>query len=199
MSKHKSSPSSEPGWGRKASKGLEPKQYTSNFPHADNAAMQISMTAIGVVHSNYRERFAVPRQPSLDTAENASIELNTGYNFEQALTDLDGFSHIWVIYWMHLNRGWNPMVRPPRGPKLKRGLFATRAPHRPNSIGLSAVRLTGIEGRTLHIKGHDMLDGTPVLDIKPYLPYADSFPAANSGWVEETGVSKLKDSIHTGS
>jgi len=169
--------------GRKA-----PKSYTADVCHADSAALQINMQAIGVVHSSYRERFAAPRQPVLDDAQAAEIHLNADLNFHQALQDLDGFSHIWVIYWMHLNQGWNPTVTPPRGPKIRRGLFATRAPHRPNSIGLSAVRLKKIEGRTLHIEGHDMLDGTPVLDIKPYIPYADAIPNASSGWLEDAGL-----------
>jgi len=160
----------------------EAKFYTSNFLPADSANMQITMKPIGVVYSGYKERFATPRQPSLDAPQAATIELNKGFNFEQAVADLDGFSHIWVLYWMHMNQGWNPTVVPPRGPKQRRGLFATRAPHRPNSIGLSAVRLISVKGRTLHIEGHDMLDGTPVLDIKPYLPYADAIPDANPGW-----------------
>ncbi len=186
-------------WGRKPSKNSPEKHYTTAHAHHENAMMNISMTAIGVVHSSYQERFAVPRQPSLDQAKQASIVLNSGMNIEQALQDLEGFSHIWVIYWMHLNQGWNPMVTPPRGPKVKRGVLATRAPHRPNSIGLSAVRLQRIEGRIIHISGHDMLDGTPVLDIKPYLPYADAYPQASTGWVEESGIDQVDISIHTGS
>jgi len=162
-----------------------PKSYTDDISHSDSASLHINMQAIGVVHSNYRERFATPRQPVLGKPQTAQIRLNAGMNFDQALQDLDGFSHIWVIYWMHLNRGWNPTVIPPRGPKIRRGTLATRAPHRPNSIGLSAVCLKSIEGRTLHIEGHDMLDGTPVLDIKPYLPYADAIADATSGWLAE--------------
>jgi len=158
-----------------------PKNYTSDF-RLDDSALEIKMQSIGVVHSTYRERFAAPRQPTLDEPQSATIELNPGLNFEQALDDLDGFSHIWVIYWMHLNQGWNPTVMPPRGPKIRRGLFSTRAPHRPNSIGLSAVRLLKVDKRTLYIEGHDMLDGTPVLDIKPYIPYADALPDADAGW-----------------
>lgn len=169
--------------GRKAA-----KSYTDDVCHADSATLQINMQAIGVVHSGYRERFAAPRQPVLDKAQPAEIRLNAGLNLHQALQDLDGFSHIWVIYWMHLNKGWNPTVTPPRGPKIRRGLFATRAPHRPNSIGLSAVRLIRTEGRILYIEGHDMLDGTPVLDIKPYLPYADAIGDATSGWLDEAGL-----------
>ncbi|HXH72265.1 MAG TPA: tRNA (N6-threonylcarbamoyladenosine(37)-N6)-methyltransferase TrmO [Mariprofundaceae bacterium] len=164
------------------------KSYTDQFDHSDSASMRIEMQAIGVVHSPFRERFAAPRQPVLGEAAPASIVLNAGMNFEQALGDLDGFSHLWVLYWMHLNQGWNPTVLPPRGPRIRRGLFSTRAPHRPNSIGLSAVRLNRISGRTLYIETHDMLDGTPVLDIKPYLPFADAFPDAKPGWLDEAGI-----------
>ncbi|RMG91473.1 MAG: tRNA (N6-threonylcarbamoyladenosine(37)-N6)-methyltransferase TrmO [Zetaproteobacteria bacterium] len=146
------------------------------------AKMRIDMTPIGIVRSPFQERFAAPRQPSLGGQTAARILLRKDLNLHQALTDLDGFSHIWILYWMHLNQGWNPTVMPPRGPKIRRGVLATRAPHRPNSIGLSAVRLTKISGLTLHIEGCDMLDGTPVLDIKPYLPYADAIPDADPGW-----------------
>jgi len=164
------------------------KSYTGDSSHADNADIQIEMQAIGVVHSSYRERFATPRQATLDSPQPAQIHLNGGLNFDQAVHDLDSFSHIWVVYWMHLNQGWNPTVIPPRGPKVRRGLFSTRAPHRPNSIGLSVVRLEKVVGRVLHINGHDMLDGTPVLDIKPYIPYADAIADANSGWLDDSGL-----------
>ena len=199
MSTEKPASPSQQRCGRKTGTGTPAKNYTDEFSHSQHLNLETNMQPNAVVHSSYRERFAVPRQPSLDDAQQATIELKTGMNLDQALKDLDGFSHIWVIYWMHLNQGWNPTVTPPRGPKVKRGLFATRAPHRPNSIGLSAVRLTKIEGRILHIKGHDMLDGTPVLDIKPYLPYADAFSDANCGWVDETGVAEMQESINTGS
>ena len=165
-----------------------PKSYTDNFSHADSCSLHMEMQAIGAVHSTYKERFSAPRQPSLGETTEATIELNNGMNFDQALADLEGFSHIWVIYWMHLNQGWNPTVIPPRGPKIRRGLFSTRAPHRPNSIGLSAVRLKRIEGRTLYIEGHDMLDATPVLDIKPYIPFTDAHPDATSGWLAEADL-----------
>lgn len=165
-----------------------PKHYAR--AQADYQCMDpISMRPIGVVESPYLERFAAPRQPALAQPLPARIHLHSDHNFEKALTDLTGFSHIWVIYWMHLNQGWNPIVTPPRGPKVRRGLFATRAPHRPNPIGLSAVRLVRIEGLILHIEGLDMLDGTPVLDIKPYLPFADAVGEATSGWLEEAGLS----------
>lgn len=91
---------------------------------------------------------------------------------------------MWIVSWLHLNKHWNPTVVPPRGPRVRRGVLATRAPHRPNQIGLSALRLVGVEGHRLHVEGLDLLDGTPVLDIKPYIPYADAFPDARSGWLD---------------
>ncbi|MDQ6983705.1 MAG: tRNA (N6-threonylcarbamoyladenosine(37)-N6)-methyltransferase TrmO, partial [Ghiorsea sp.] len=116
--------------------------------------------------------------------KSAKIVLDAGHNYEQALQDLQTFSHIWIVYWMHLNQGWNPLVKPPRDKEHKHGVFSTRAPHRPNSIGLSLVSLTSIVGRVLHIGNHDMLDGTPVLDIKPYIKEADMQENANNGWID---------------
>jgi len=161
-----------------------PKSYTQNFTPSDSAGFSIQMNPIGIVHSPFKERFAAPRQADLNSPQKGRIELYAGFNFEQALSDLNSFSHIWVLYWMHLNQGWNPTVMPPRGSDVRRGLFSTRAPHRPNSIGLSAVKLIEIKKRSLYIEGLDMLDGTPVLDIKPYLPYADSVATASHGWLD---------------
>lgn len=166
------------------------KSYTDDFI-TDPQSIEITMKPIGIVRSSYKERFDTPRQPALSDDVTASIELAKGINLEQAVKDLEGFSHIWVIYWMHLNQGWNPTVIPPRGPKTKRGVLATRAPHRPNSIGLSVVRLLKVEGRMLTIAGHDMLDGTPVLDIKPYVPYADTIENASHGWLKEAGLAPV--------
>ncbi|MDQ6967709.1 MAG: tRNA (N6-threonylcarbamoyladenosine(37)-N6)-methyltransferase TrmO [Mariprofundaceae bacterium] len=162
----------------------EPKNYTDAFQYEGSAPLSIEMQPIGLIHSPFKERFTAPRQPNSSTPAKGRIELNGGLNFEQALSDLDSFTHIWVIYWMHLNQGWNPTVMPPRGSDVRRGLFSTRAPHRPNRIGLSVVALNGIKKRTLFIEGLDMLDGTPVLDIKPYLPYADSIEGASHGWLD---------------
>jgi len=159
-----------------------PKAYTQDLKPEDDVC--ISIKPIGVVHSPFKERFAAPRQVDLKHGAEGRIELHQGFNFEQALSDLDTFSHIWVVYWMHMNQGWNPTVMPPRGSDVRRGVFATRAPHRPNSMGLTAVKLNRIHKRTLYIEGLDMLDGTPVLDIKPYLPYADAIDDANHGWLD---------------
>ncbi|MDX8387831.1 MAG: tRNA (N6-threonylcarbamoyladenosine(37)-N6)-methyltransferase TrmO [Ghiorsea sp.] len=162
------------------------KDYAAHTDKSDVAAQSIQLSPIGVVHSPYTERFATPRQPAYAVEEMpARIELNKGFNYEQALQDLDSFSHIWVVYWMHLNQGWNPLVKPPRDRENKHGVFSTRAPHRPNSIGLSVVPLQSIKGRTLYINDHDMLDGTPVLDIKPYIKEADLMAHANNGWLDK--------------
>lgn len=148
----------------------------------------LTLTPIGVIHTPYTDRYAAPRQPdATEQPAEARIELYAGHNFEQALADLAGFEKIWVLYWFHRNTTWKPRVLPPRSGRTKRGLFATRSPHRPNPVGLSAVTLLGIEGRTLYLRNPDMLDGTPVLDIKPYIPYADAFPDARAGWTDEVG------------
>ncbi len=145
---------------------------------------------IGVVRSPYAERYGTPRQaPVVDgTASTepvaAQIVLDKQLVPREALRDLEGFSHIWVIAWFDRNEGWRPTVRPTRGPKVRRGVFATRSPHRPNALALSALVLERVEDFTLHVRGIDLLDGTPVLDIKPYVAYADSVPDAVSGWVD---------------
>ena len=102
---------------------------------------------------------------------------------KKALRDLEGFDRIWLVTYLHLNPKWGPLVRPPRGGR-RRGVLATRSPHHPNPIGLSAVSLDRIEGTTLYVRGLDLIDGTPVLDIKPYVPYCDAFPDSAAGWVD---------------
>jgi tRNA-Thr(GGU) m(6)t(6)A37 methyltransferase TsaA len=104
-------------------------------------------------------------------------------NYEQALRDLDGFERIWLLFVFHHNSKWRPTTQPPGCPH-RVGLFASRSPYRPNPIGLSCVRLVGIDGLRVTIAQHDLLDRTPILDIKPYLPYADAFPGARAGWTE---------------
>mmetsp|Transcript_38246 Transcript_38246/g.61964 ORF Transcript_38246/g.61964 Transcript_38246/m.61964 type:complete len:300 (+) Transcript_38246:1716-2615(+) len=113
------------------------------------------------------------------------IHLVEGLNLEQALSGLEQFDYIWIVSYMHLNKGWKPMVTPTRGPRKKRGVFSTRSPHRPNQIALTAAKLVSVRGRVLTVHGIDLLDRTPVLDIKPYVPYCDSFPGAKAGWLDE--------------
>ncbi|MBC8133789.1 MAG: tRNA (N6-threonylcarbamoyladenosine(37)-N6)-methyltransferase TrmO [Deltaproteobacteria bacterium] len=140
---------------------------------------------IGWVCSPYSRRFGTPQQAAaFDSDAEAMLQLDPTRIPENALTDLLGIERIWVLSWLHRGGGWSPQVMPPRGDRTKRGLFATRAPDRPNPIGLSALKLIRIEGRCLHVRGIDLLDGTPILDVKPYVPYADAFPEAKAGWID---------------
>lgn len=145
----------------------------------------VVLEPIGVVTTPYHAKYDAPRQPRIDERiDDAVVVLQSGRNFEQALRDLQGFSHIWLITWFHRVDGWKPMVLPPRS-RTKRGVFATRSPHRPNPIGISVVEIIAISGLRIQVRGTDLLDGTPVLDIKPYLPYADGVDHAVAGWTAE--------------
>ncbi len=144
---------------------------------------------IGILRSPYSRRIDAPHQSTVvegtETGESATATLKLAEWLDgKVIQDLSGFDRLWLIFAFHLSEGWKNSVKPPRGGP-KRGVLATRSPHRPNSIGLSAVELIKIEGRTLHLRGIDLLDGTPVLDIKPYVPYADAFPDAKAGWIDE--------------
>ena len=145
------------------------------------------MKPIGTFFGDAVYKYDAPRQGRLFAGHPGRIVLNPGQNFEMALRDLDGFERIWVIFLFHENEGWRPTTRPPVPPKGKDrvGTFASRSPYRPNPIGLSCVRLLKIDGLTLYVDEADLLNGTPVLDIKPYIPMADAFPEAHAGWVEE--------------
>ncbi|MDD4098120.1 MAG: tRNA (N6-threonylcarbamoyladenosine(37)-N6)-methyltransferase TrmO [Lentisphaeria bacterium] len=143
---------------------------------------QLTLSPIGFYHGPERYPYDVPRQGVLAPEKAGVIELLDTPSMRLALTELGGFSHLWVIFWFHRNTTWRPLVCPPRHREQKVGVFASRSPYRPNPLGLSCVRLTAIDGHCLHIAGHDLLDGTPVLDLKPYLPYADARPEATAGW-----------------
>lgn len=155
----------------------------------------MELKTIAVVRSPYLERFGCPRQPVVTanvlggSARDCTLEFarDEADRFRLALHDLEGFEYIWVISYLHMNQGWAARVTPPRGPRRKRGLFATRAPHRPNHLSLSACRLKSVDLQQLclHVRGLDLLDGTPVLDVKPYVPYCDSFPQARAGWIDD--------------
>lgn len=163
-------------------------------------------TPIGVIHSCFKEKFGIPRQPGVATEARATLELFPPFGCRESLLELEGFSHVWVIFVFHQaqrkadapagqTQDWRPMVRPPRlGGNRRIGVFASRSPFRPNPIGLSAVALEKIESIDgvyhLHLRGADLLEGTPVLDIKPYLPYADALPEAQAGYASKapTGV-----------
>ncbi|RDE25367.1 tRNA (N6-threonylcarbamoyladenosine(37)-N6)-methyltransferase TrmO [Motiliproteus coralliicola] len=143
------------------------------------------MTSIGTLHSCFKEKFGIPRQPGLANTARAELRLENEFATMDAVRGLEQCSHIWVLFLFseHLDRGWTPLVRPPRSGGGKLGVFATRATFRPNPIGMSVVKLERIENRNgqpvLHLSGVDILDGTPVLDIKPYLPYADRLDEAD--------------------
>lgn len=145
---------------------------------------QLVVTPIGFVRSPFKEKMQAPRQPNTPQAAAGTVELSPGRDFEHALEDLSSFRYIWLVFWFDQAEGWRPKVLPPRSDK-RRGLFATRSPHRPNPIGMSLVELKGIHGLVLSVDGLDLLDGTPVLDIKPYVPYADSRADAGHGWLDE--------------
>ena len=146
--------------------------------------MHYTLEPIGLIRSPYQEKFGIPRQPALAPSAPVTLELLPPYNQPDCVRGLEDFSHVWLTFVFHdtLARGWQPLVRPPRlGGNSKVGVFASRATHRPNGLGLSLVELKGVDTRhgvTLQLAGADLLDGTPVLDIKPYIPFVESLPDA---------------------
>lgn len=152
--------------------------------------MPYTFEPIGIIHAPYKEKFGIPRQSSLARAARSQLRLLPPYNHPDAIRDLETFSHIWIQFVFHqtADRGWTPLVRPPRlGGNAKVGVFASRSTHRPNPIGLSLVELASIDtsdGVTLELLGADLMDGTPVLDIKPYIPFVEAHPEARSGFVD---------------
>jgi tRNA-Thr(GGU) m(6)t(6)A37 methyltransferase TsaA len=149
--------------------------------------------AIGYVRTPFKEKFGIPRQPGLVSKAQGIIKIENDPDLKTALKSLEEFSHLWIVFVFHEHGGknWKPSIRPPRlGGNKKVGVLASRSPHRPNPIGLSAVALEKIDleakgGPEIFVNGVDLLDGTPVLDIKPYIAYADSIPDANAGWASE--------------
>lgn len=149
----------------------------------------VTYQPIGFFSCQQRYPAEVPRQPSFANNE-GYIELDSSLNLPQALKDLDQFSHIWVIFSFHHNAHWKPLTSPP-GDAKKRGVFATRSPYRPNSIGLSCLELTFTKKNKLFVKNHDLLDRTPILDIKPYVTHCDQILSANKGWLETESPLKI--------
>jgi tRNA-Thr(GGU) m(6)t(6)A37 methyltransferase TsaA len=146
-----------------------------------------SLSTIAIVQSPYKERFGIPRQPGLVNAQGALI-MQADYDDPIMLDGLQDFSHIWVTFLFHANieQGWKKKVRPPRlGGKKQVGVFASRSPHRPNFLGLSVLKLEAVQTEKpvqLKVSGLDLLDGTPIVDIKPYVAYVDAIDNANSGY-----------------
>ena len=143
---------------------------------------KISFTSIGLIRSGIKNPEGAPIQPSGAVGIKGRAELDPA--FQEGLKDLDGFSHLILLYHLHLSEGYALTVKPFLDDN-QRGLFATRAPRRPNPIGLSVVRLEKIEGPVLHLLDVDIVDGTPLLDLKPYVPKFDSKPEALSGWLTD--------------
>lgn len=153
-------------------------------------SQEFSMRVIARIHSDFATKFGVPRQSGLVDALESTVVFEPEYRNMDALRGLEDFSHLWLVWVFDkaVRRDWSPTVRPPRlGGNRRMGVFATRSPFRPNPIALSSVKLAGIEqtaeqGPVLHIRGADLMDGTPILDIKPYIPYADAHPEALGGF-----------------
>ena len=144
---------------------------------------------IGVIHSPYKQARGTPVQPAFAKGEKGTVEIFPEY--KEALKDLDGFERIWLIFWFDRSSAYRLKVIPYMD-KVERGLFATRAPARPNPVGLSCVKLTNIEDCTLFVEDVDMLDGTPLLDIKPYVPRFDSFADSGHGWLKHRDERRQK-------
>jgi tRNA (adenine37-N6)-methyltransferase len=168
----------------------------------------MTIEPIGRVCTAVLDKYQASRQPNsihdrhlrTTTAQQQTmdyIELFPHQNFEQALSDLDGFERIWVLFIFHRNHHWKPKVQVPRS-RTKKGVFATRSPHRPNALGMSVVELVSIHGRRLYIGEHDMLAETPVLDIKPYIPLYDSFPTSKAGWFDTLSLEILSEPLPVG-
>lgn len=141
----------------------------------------LTVIPIGVVHSPFKQACGTPIQPSRASGSEGTVELDPAWT--EALTDLAGFDRVWLIYWFSRASEARPLVVPYRD-TVPHGLFATRAPARPNPIGMSNVRLLGVEGRILRVAEIDILDGTPLLDIKPYVPQYDDYPVQRCGWLD---------------
>ncbi len=157
------------------------------------------MKPIATIYTPFKEKFATPRQPGLAPTVRAQVELLPQFSSPEAVRGLEGFSHLWLIFLFHqtYGQGWSPTVRPPRlGGNQRVGVFACRSPFRPNPIGLSAVKLLSINceaGKVvLEVQGADLIDGTPILDIKPYLPYTDSVDAATGGFADRAPQTLLQ-------
>ena len=150
--------------------------------------MDFEFKPIGTLHSCYTDKFGIPRQPGLVKSATATLELLPPFNQAEAFRGLDDFSHLWITFVFHqsVSKGWKATVRPPRlGGNERIGVFASRSNFRPNPIGLSVVELKSVNGTALELGGGDFLDGTPVLDIKPYIPYSDSIPDAAGAFAAE--------------
>ena len=162
--------------------------------------MDVNIQVIARMHSDFATKFGIPRQSGLVQELRSTIVFEPEYRNSDALRGIEEFSHLWIIWQFSqaVRQGWSPTVRPPRlGGNTRMGVFATRSPFRPNNLGLSSVTLLGVEqtaeyGTVLHVGGADLLDGTPIFDIKPYIPYGDCHPEATGGFTDRAGEFLLK-------
>ena len=160
----------------------------------------VNIQIIARMHSDFATKFGIPRQSGLVEELRSTIVFEPEFRNPDALRGLEAFSHLWIIWQFSeaVRTGWSPTVRPPRlGGNTRMGVFATRSPFRPNNLGLSSVRILGLEetkewGTVIHVAGADLMDGTPIFDIKPYIPYADSHPEATGGFTDTAGDFLLK-------
>lgn len=156
---------------------------------------EISLRIIAKMKSDFPDKFGIPRQSGMVNSLVSTIVFEPEYRNSDALRGLEDFSHIWIIWQFSkaVRTEWSPTVRPPRlGGNTRMGVFATRSPFRPNALGLSSVRILGLEqtkefGTVIHVAGADLMDGTPILDIKPYIPYSDCHPDASGGFTDRAG------------
>jgi len=157
--------------------------------------MYVTIRPIAHMRSDFSTKFGIPRQSGLVEQLRSTIVFTPEFREPEALRGIEGFSHLWIIWQFSeaVRTDWSPTVRPPRlGGNSRMGVFATRSPFRPNNLGLSCVRLLGVEqtkdsGTVLHVGGADLMDGTPIFDIKPYIPYSDSRPGASGGFTDTAG------------
>lgn len=159
----------------------------------------LTLQPIGFIRTAQQAKFQAGHQPDEARPGCSVLELVSGQGYELGLRDLEGFSRIWLLSWFHRNSGWRPLVLPPRGPKQRRGVFATRSPHRPNPLGLTAAELISIDAKAgqLVLGACDLLEGTPIFDIKPYLAVYDSFPEAAGGWTAEVDAELALPPVYT--
>ena len=154
--------------------------------------MDVSIKPIARMHSDFATKFGIPRQSGMVEQLRSTIVFEPEFRNDDALRGIEDFSHLWIIWQFSeaVRDGWSPTVRPPRlGGNTRMGVFATRSPFRPNNLGLSCVKLLGVEhteeaGTVLHVGGADLMDGTPIFDIKPYIPYSDAHPDAAGGFTD---------------
>ena len=162
--------------------------------------MDVNIQVLARMHSDFATKFGIPRQSGLVEELRSTIVFEPEFRNPDALRGIEDFSHLWIIWQFSeaVRQGWSPTVRPPRlGGNTRMGVFATRSPFRPNSLGLSSVKLLGVEhtekfGTVLHVGGADLMDGTPIFDIKPYIPYGDCHPEATGGFTDNAGEFLLK-------